>query len=142
MCIRDRATAAKLPVGAAIIAPIQETTFQHTLSSTTSGHAGGSDFRSDGSVSVQPTSVTSQQHSPQANSNILLKPKPSRYSVPAPPADITQTPVFQPDGNIKIETIGKMRRNTIYISSTIEIIPTTFTPTYFNVFIICFRIIS
>ena len=98
----------QLPVGAANAVPIQGATFQRIQSSSTSGHASVSVFRSDGSVSVQPASVTSQQQPPQAHSNIAMAPAPARSSTqPAPPAHITQTPVTQPAGNIKPEPIGK-----------------------------------
>ena len=98
----------QLPVGAANAVPIQGATFQRIQSSSTSGHASVSVFRSDGSVSVQPASVTPQQQPPQAHSNIAMTPTPARSSTqPAPPAHITQTPVTQPAGNIKPEPIGK-----------------------------------
>ena len=116
------ATAAQLPVGAGSTVPIQGATFQRIQSTNTSGHASVSVFRSDGSVSVQPASVTSQQQPPQAHSNIAMTPTPARSSTqPAPPAHITQTPVTQPAGNIKPEPIGKMQCNTVYIPYSIEI---------------------
>ena len=100
----------QLPVGAANTVPLQGTTFQRIQSSSSSGHASVSVFRSDGSVSVQPASVTSQQQPPQAHSNIAMTATPARSSTqPAPPAHITQTPVTQPAGNIKPEPIGTAR---------------------------------
>ena len=101
----------QLPVGAsASTIPIQ---FQRIQNSSTTGHGSGgqgsvSVFRGDGSVSVQPASVTSQQQPPQAHTNIAMTATPVRSSTqPAPPAHITQTPVTQPAGNIKPEPIGK-----------------------------------
>ena len=100
----------QLPVGAANTVPLQGTTFQRIQSTSSSGHASVSVFRSDGSVSVQPASVTSQQQPPQAHSNIAMTATPARSSTqPAPPAHITQTPVTQPAGNIKPEPIGTAR---------------------------------
>ena len=105
------ATAAQLPVGAASTVPIQGATFQRIQSSNTTGHASVSVFRSDGSVSVQPASVASQQQPPQAHSNMAMTPTPARSSTqPAPPAHITQTPVTQPAGNIKPEPIGNINK--------------------------------
>ena len=105
----------QLPVGAANAVPIQGATFQRIQGSSTSGHASVSVFRSDGSVSVQPTSVTSQQQPPQAHSNIAMTPTPARSSTqPAPPAHITQTPVTQPAGNIKPEPIGNNINISLY----------------------------
>ena len=103
----------QLPVGAASTVPIQCATFQRIQSASTGGHGSGqasvSVFRGDGSVSVQPASVTSQQQPPQAHSNIALTATPARSSTqPAPPAHITQTPVTQPAGNIKPEPIGRI----------------------------------
>ena len=97
----------QLPVGAANALPIQGATFQRIQSTNTGGHASVSVFRSDGSVSVQPASVASQQQPPQAHSNMAMTATPARSSTqPAPPAHITQTPVTQPAGNIKPEPIG------------------------------------
>ena len=107
--------AGQLPVvgAAASTVPIQCATFQRIQSSSTSGHGSGqasvSVFRGDGSVSVQPASVTSQQQQPpQAHTNIAMTATPARSSTqPAPPAHITQTPITQPAGNIKPEHIGR-----------------------------------
>ena len=100
------ATAAQLssalPVGASA-------TFQRIQGSNMSGQASVSVFRGDGSVSVQPASVGTQQPPAAHSGNVALTTAANvgRSSTqPAPPAHITQTPVTQPAGNIKPEPIG------------------------------------
>ena len=99
-------SAGQLPVGA-------NATFQRIQSSSSGAHGSGqasvSVFRGDGSVSVQPASISTQQPPAAHSGSIALSgtPNVARPSTqPAPPAHITQTPITQPAGNIKPEPIG------------------------------------